>query len=115
MDAAGTLNTAPSVFSQYFVSSASYFLGIVGTGYPVESKQQPMQAFPLSRGPSYRHARACSFYVRAFPPAATLAPRSPVSRSADRILSAETRRRFRTSLSFDSVQMSHLVGSNCHG
>src|SRR6266446_7691004 len=38
-----------------------------------------------------------------------------VCRCADSILSAGTRRRFRTSLSFDSVQMSHLVGSNCHG
>src|SRR5260370_42400229 len=41
--------------------------------------------------------------------------RPPVSRCADSILFAGTRRRFRTSLSFDSVQMSHLVGSNCHG
>jgi len=32
MDAAGTLNTAPSVSSQYFVSSASYFLGIGDVG-----------------------------------------------------------------------------------
>ena len=38
-----------------------------------------------------------------------------VCRCADSILSDGTRRRFRTSLSFDSVQMSHLVGSNCHG
>jgi len=38
-----------------------------------------------------------------------------VCRCAYSILSAGTRRRFRTSLSFDSVQMSHLVGSNCQG
>ena len=43
------------------------------------------------------------------------ATRSPISRCADRILSAEARRKPRTSLSFDSIQISHLVGSNCHG
>ena len=43
------------------------------------------------------------------------ATRSPFSRCADRILSAEARRRPRTSLSFDSTQIIHLVGSICHG
>lgn len=38
------------------------------------------------------------------------ATRSPVPRCAERILSAGTVRRFRTSLSFDSVQISHLTG-----
>jgi hypothetical protein len=38
-----------------------------------------------------------------------------VCRWADSILSAGTRRRFRRSGCIDSVKMSHLVGSNCHG
>jgi hypothetical protein len=61
------------------------------------------------------HSRACKFYVGVFRRAGAQATRSPASRCVDRILSAGTRRRFRTSLNFDSVQMSHLVGSNCHG
>src|SRR5437588_13088674 len=43
------------------------------------------------------------------------ATRSPISRCADRILSAEARRRPRTSLSFDSLQLTRLVGSLYHG
>src|SRR4029450_2893074 len=48
MDAAGTLNTAPSVSSQYFVSSASYFLGIgdVGIQSPSVLRLPPCPAGP---------------------------------------------------------------------
>src|ERR1041385_3798555 len=53
--------------------------------------------------------------IRTFMLAGTSATPFRVCCCADSILSAGTRRRFRTSFSFDSVQMSHLVGSNCHG